>query len=138
VAVLCDRRGGRGARHLLRNAKIRGRAESKVCFRDTETPRSLRSVATIRYTSAMPDTTPRLPAAPPCDDCGRPLTPATYRHFHDLDEGTRVLCLRCWDARNSTSWRRLSLSLPAPPRADRPHGPHDGDGAPPVPRQDVP
>jgi len=45
VAVLCDRRGGRGARHLLRPSKIRGRAESKVCFRDTETPRSLRSAA---------------------------------------------------------------------------------------------
>ncbi len=98
-------------------------------------PPALRLAATIRYTSAMPDSAILPPAAPPCDDCGRPLTPATYRHFHDLNEGTRVLCLRCWDARNSTSWRRLSLRLPTPLRADRPH---EGDAAPPVPDRDTP
>ncbi len=48
VAVLCDHRGGRGARHLLRNAKIPGRAGSKVCFATCKTPRSLRSAARRR------------------------------------------------------------------------------------------
>jgi len=83
----------------------------------------------------MPDSAILPPAAPPCDDCGRPLTPATYRHFYDFDEGTRVLCLRCWDTRNSTSWRRLSLRLPTPLRADRLH---EGDDVPPVPDRDTP
>jgi len=111
------------------------RVESKVCFACCKTPPALRLAATVRYTSAMPDSTILPPAAPPCDDCGRPLTPATYRHFYDLDEGTRVLCLRCWDTRNSTSWRRLSLRLPTPLRADRSH---EGDAAPPVPDRDTP
>ncbi len=102
-----------------------------MCFAQGKTPRSLRSAATIRYTSAMPNTATRPPAAPPCDDCGQPLTPATYRHFHDLDEGTRVLCLRCWDARNSTSWRRLSLDLPASSHVDLPHEGDDAASAPP-------
>ena len=78
-------------------------------------PLVLRLTGTIGYTGAMPPATPLPASTPRCQSCARPLTPATSRPFHDLAEGTLVLCLGCWEARNSTAWRGLSLVLPRVP-----------------------
>ncbi len=84
-------------------------------FRQLTPPPVLCLTGTIGYTGAMPPATPLPASTPRCQSCARPLTPATSRPFHDLAEGTLVLCLGCWEARNSTAWRGLSLDLPRVP-----------------------